>query len=71
MGIVFVCRVITDENSVWLLDNLIPSLSGNLFALRLLLRSLKDLPDYVVAHSASLHGNKVRENTSVMSVLVP
>lgn len=52
-------RVIADENSAWLLDNLIQSLSGNLFSLRLLLRSLKDLPDYIVAHSASSHGNKV------------
>lgn len=58
---IFLCRVLSDENSVWLLDNLVPSLSGHLFALRLLLRSLKDLPDYIVAHSASSHGNKVRE----------
>lgn len=55
----FLYRVIADENSAWLLDDLIQSLSGNLFSLRLLLRSLKDLPDYIVAHSASSHGNKV------------
>jgi hypothetical protein len=68
---IFVCRVLSDENSIWLLDNLIPSLSGSLFALRLLLRSLKDLPDYIIAHSASSHGNKVRKKTAVMPVLVP
>lgn len=68
---IFLCRVLSNENSVWLLDNLIPSLSGHLFALRLLLRSLRDLPDYIVAHSANSHGNKVRERDFSLPVIVP
>lgn len=67
----FLCRVLADENSIWLLGNLITSLSENLFALRLLLRSMKDLPDYIIIHSGNSHGNKVREKTSVMPLLVP
>ncbi|PNF31542.1 hypothetical protein B7P43_G00781 [Cryptotermes secundus] len=54
----YIARVLADENSIWLLGNLITSLSENLFALRLLLRSMRDLPDYIIMHSGSSHGNK-------------
>ncbi|XP_046979420.1 protein MMS22-like isoform X1 [Schistocerca americana] len=54
----YISCMFSDEEYSWIVEKILRPLQEHLKSMRLFMKQITDLPDYIIHHSASSHGNK-------------